>query len=158
MTPQTAAHKAALSSTISWSLVKLMSIESVTPSNRLVLCHPLLLLPSIFPSITVFSSELALGIRWPKYWRFSFSISPSSEFSGLISYRMDWLDVLVIRGTLKHLLQTTVQKHQFFHTQLSLWSNSQIHALTSGKTIALTRRTFVSKVMSLSLTCCLGWS
>ena len=108
-------------------LLKLMSIESVMPSNDLILCHPLLLLPSIFPSIRVFSKESALCIRWPKYWSFSFNISPSNEHSRLISFRMDWLELLVVQGTLKSLLQTTVQKHQFFSAQLSLWSNSHIH-------------------------------
>ena len=111
-----------------WSLPKLMSIESVMPSNHLipfchpftVLCHPLLLLPSIFPSIRVFSNESALRIRWPKYWSFSFNISPSNEHPGLISFRMDRLDLLAVQGTLKSLLNTTVQKHQFFCTQLSL--------------------------------------
>ena len=158
MTPWTAGLKASVSSTISCSLVQLMSIELVMPSNHLVLCHPLLLLPSIFPSIRVFSSELALGIRWPKYWRFSFNISPSNEFSGLTSCRMDWLHLLVIQGTLKHLLQhhsskASILSHSaFFMVQLS---NPR---MTSGKTIALTRRTFVSKVMSLFLICCLGWS
>ena len=105
MTPWTAAHQSSLSFTISRSLLKLMSIESVMPSNHLILCRPLLLLPSIFPSIRVFSSESALHIRWPKYWSFSFSISPSSEYSGLISFRMDWLDLLAVQGTLKSLLQ-----------------------------------------------------
>ena len=100
-----AAHQASLSFTISWSLLKLMSFELVTPSNHLVLCHPLLLLPSIFPSIRVFSNESALCITWPKYWNFRFSISPSSEYSGLISFRMDWLDLLAVQGTLKSLLQ-----------------------------------------------------
>ena len=103
MIPRTAAHQASLSFTISWSLLKLMSIESVMPSNHRILCHPLLLLPSIFPSVRVFSSESALYIRWPKYWSFSFSISPSN--SGLISFRMDWLDLLAVQGTVKSLLQ-----------------------------------------------------
>ena len=102
-TPWTGAHEASLSINRSWSLLKLMSIESVMPSNHLILCHPLLLLPSIFASIRVFSSESVLHIRWPKYWSFSFSISPSSEYSGLISFRMDWLDLLAIQGTLKSL-------------------------------------------------------
>ena len=104
-TPWTAAHQAALSITNSQSLLKLMSVESVIPSNHLILCHPLLLPPSIFPSIRVFSNELVLHIRWPKYCSFSFSISPSNEYSGLISFRMDWLDLLVVQGTLKSLLQ-----------------------------------------------------
>ena len=122
VTPWTAAHQASLSITNSRNLPKLMSIESVMPSNHLILCHPLLLPPSIFPSIRIFSSESALCIRWPKYWSFIFSISPSNEHSGLISFRMDWLDLLAVQGTLKSLLQhhTTVQKHQFFGTQLSL--------------------------------------
>ena len=100
-----AAHQASLSFTISWSFLKLRSIESVMPFSHLTLCHPLLLLPSIFPSIRVFSNESALHIRWPKYWSFSFRISPSNEYSGLISFRMDWLDLLAIQGTLKSLLQ-----------------------------------------------------
>ena len=104
-TPWTAACQASLSNTNSQSLLKLMSIESVMPSNHSILCCPLLLLPSIFPSIRVFSSELVLRIRWPKYWSFSFNISPSSEYSGLISFRMDWLDLLAFQGTLKSLLQ-----------------------------------------------------
>ena len=102
------------------SLLKLMSIESVMPSNHLILCHPLLLLPSFFPSIKVFSNESVLCIRWPKYWSFSFSISPFSKFSGLISFRIDWLDLLSVQGPLRVFSNTTVQKHQFFSTQLSL--------------------------------------
>ena len=105
VTPWTAAHQTSLSFTISQSLLKLMSIELGMPSNHLIFCHPLLLLPSIFPSIRIFSSELALRIRWPKYWSFSFSISPSSEYSGLISFSTDWFDLLVIQGTFKSLLQ-----------------------------------------------------
>ena len=105
MTPWTAAHQASLSIANSWSLPKLMSTESVMPSNHLILCCPLLLLPSIFPCIRVFSNELALCIRWPKYWSFSFNISPSNEHSGLICFRMDWLDLLAVQGTLKSLLQ-----------------------------------------------------
>ena len=116
-TPWTAACQASLSITNSWSFLKFMSIESVMPSNYLILCHPLLLLPSIFPSIRVFFNESALCIRWPKYWSFSFSISPSNEYSGLISFRMVWLDLLAVQGTLKN---TTVQKHEFFGAQLSL--------------------------------------
>ena len=119
-TPWTAAHQASLTITKCQSLRKLMSIESVMPSSHLILCRPLLLLPSIFPSIRVFSSESVLHIRWPKYWSFSFTISPSNEYSGLISFRMDWLDLLAVQGTLKSLLHTTVQKHQFFGAQLSL--------------------------------------
>ena len=113
--------------TSSQSLLKLLSIELVMPSNHLILCRPLLLLPSIFPSIRVFSDESVLCIRWPKYWSFSFSISPSNEYSGLISFRMDRLDLLALQGTLKSLLQHHSSKHQFFGTQLSLWSNSHIH-------------------------------
>ena len=145
-TPVTAACQASLSISNSWSLHELMSIESVMPSNHLILCHPLLLLPSIFPSIRVFSRESVLCIRWPKYWSFSFSISPSSEYSGLISCRMDWLDLLAVQGTLKSLLQhhsskaSILQCSAFFMVQLS-------HpCMTTGKTIALTRWTFVSTV------------
>ena len=146
---RTAAHQASLSFTISQSLLKLMFIKSVMPSNHLILCHPPILLPSIFPSIRVFSNESALHIRWPKYWSFSFKISPSNEHSGLISFRMDWLYLLVVQGTLKSLLQhhsskaSILQCSAFFTVQLS-------HPyVTTGKTIALTRRTFVDKVMSL---------
>ena len=126
-----------------------MSIESAMPSNHLILCHPFLLLPSIFPSIRVFSNKSVLCNRWPKYWSFSFSISPSNERSGLISFRMDWLDLLAVQGTLKSLLQhhsskaSILQHSAFFIVQLS-------HAyMTTGKTIALTRQSFVGKVMSL---------
>ena len=114
-----AAHQASLSITNSQSLLKFMSIELVMPSNHFILCHPLLLLPSIFPSIRVFSDESVLRIRWPKYWSFSFSISPSNEYSGLISFRMDWLDLLAVQGTQRVFSNTTFQKHQFFITQLS---------------------------------------
>ena len=120
-------RQASLSITNSWSSRKLMSIESVMPSNHLILCRPLLLLPSIFPSIRVFSNESALRVRWPKYWSFSFNISPFNEHPGLISFRMDWLDLLAVQGTLKSLLQHTVQKHQFFGAQLSSQSNFHIH-------------------------------
>ena len=113
-TPWNAARQASLSITNSWSLPKLMTIESVMPSNHLILCHPLLLLSSIFPSISVFSNESAVRIRWPKYWNFSFSISPSNEPSGLISFMMDWLDVLAVQGTLKSLLQHHKSKASFF--------------------------------------------
>ena len=115
-----------LSITSSWSLVKFMSIELVMPSNHLIHCHPFLLLPSIFPSIRVFSNKSALCIRWPKYWSFNFSISSSNEYSGMISFKMDWLDLHAVQGTLNSLLKLTVQKHQFFGAQLSLWSNSHI--------------------------------
>ena len=117
-----------LSITNSQSLLKLMSIESVMPSNQVIFCRPLLLLPSIFPSIRVFSNESVLCIRWPKYWSFSFNISLSNEYSGPISLRMDWLDPLAVQGTLSRVFSnTTVQKHQFFSAQLSSQSNSHIH-------------------------------
>ena len=135
-----------------------MSIELVMPSNHLILCHPLLLQPSIFPSIRVFSSESVLNIRWPKYWCFSFSISPSSEYSGLISFRMDWLDLLAVQGTLKSLLQhhssksSILRPSAFFVVQLS-------HPyMTIGKIIALTRWTFVGKVISLLFSMLSSWS
>ena len=147
MTPRTAAHQASLSITISQSSLKLMFIKLVMPSNHLIFCRPLLFLPSIFPSIRVFSNESALHIRWPKYW--SLSISPSDEYSGLISFRMNRLDLLVVQGTLKSLLQHHSSKASilwlsaFFIVQLS-------HPyMTTGKTIGLTRWTFVGKVMSL---------
>ena len=126
-TPWTAARQASLSITNSQSSPKPMSIKSVMPSSHFILCRPLLLLPSIFPSIRVFSNESALRIRWPKYWSFSFNISPSNEHPGLICFRMDWLDLLAVQGTLKSLLQHHSSKHQFFGAQLSLWSNSHIH-------------------------------
>ena len=126
-TPWTAAHQASLSITNSWSLLKLLSTESVIPSNHLILCHPLLLLPSTFPSISVFSGESVLCIRWSKYWSFSFSINPSNEYSGLISFRMDWLDRLQSKGLSRVFSNTTVQKHQYFGAQLSSQSNSHIH-------------------------------
>ena len=125
--------QASLSFVISRSLLKLGSFESVMLSNHFILCHPLLLLPSIFPSIRVFSNELAIRIRWPKYWSFSFSINPSNEYSGFISLRMDWLDLLAVQGTLKRLLQHHIQRHQFFGTQPSIWSNSHIHTLLLEK-------------------------
>ena len=123
----TAAHQASLSITNSWSLLKFISIELLMPSNHLILCRPLLLLPSIFPSIKVFSYESALHIRWPKYWSFSFNISPSNEHSGLVSFRMDWLDLLAVQGTFKSLLQHHSSKASFFSTQLFSQSNSHIH-------------------------------
>ena len=147
--PWTATRQASLSITNSQSLPKPMSIESVMPSNHLILCCPLLLLPSIFPSIRVFSNESALSIRWLKYWNFSFNFSPSNKYPGLISFRMDWLDLLAVQGTLKSLLQhhnskaSILWRSAFFTVQLS-------HPyMTTGKTIALTRWTFVNKVMSL---------
>ena len=147
-TPWTAAHQVSLSITNSQSPPKPMSIVSVIPSNHLILCRPLLLLPSIFPSIRGFSNRSAICIRWPKYWSFSFNISPSNEHLGLISFRMDWLDLLAVQGTLKSLLQhhslkaSILRRSAFFIVQLS-------HPyMTTGKTIDLTRWTFVGKVMS----------
>ena len=127
-TPWTAARQASLFFTNSYSPLKLMSIESVMPSSHLILCHPLLLLTSIFPRIRVFSNDSVLHIRWPKYWTFSFSVSPSNEYSGLISFRMYWLDFLASKGPSRAFSNTTIQKHQFFCAQLSLQSNSHIHA------------------------------
>ena len=127
MTPWSPAGQAPLSFTISWSLFSFMSTESVMLPNHLVFYQPALLLPSVFPSIRVFSSESSFHIRWPKYWSFNFNISPSSECSRLISFRMDWFDLLAAQGTLKTLLQATVQKHVFFSIQFSLWSNCHIH-------------------------------
>ena len=125
--PWTAARQASLSITNSWSLPKLMSVELVRPSNHLILCRPLLFLPSIFPSIRVFSNKSALHIRWPKYWSFSFNICLSNEHSGLISFRMDCLNLLAVQGLARVFSNTTVQKHQFFGAQLSSQSNSHIH-------------------------------
>ena len=127
VTPRSASCQASQSITISWSLLKLMYIESVMPSNHLILCHPLLLQPSNFPSIRVFSHESVLRIRWPKYWNFSFSTSPSNEYSGLISSRIDRLDLLTVQGTLKSLLQHYSSKASIIQPQLSLWSNLHIH-------------------------------
>ena len=149
--PWTAACQASVTIISSRSLLKLMSIKLVMPSNHLILCRPLLLLPSIIPSIRVFSNESAVCIRWPKYWSFSFSVSPSKEHQGLISFRMDWLDLLAIQGTFKSLFQhhrskASLPRHSaFFTVQIS-------HPyMTTGKTIALTIRAFVGKVMSLLL-------
>ena len=151
-----AARQASLSITNSWRSLRLTSIESVMPSNHPILCHPLLLLPSIFPSIRLFSNESALLKYWPKYWNLIFSISHSNEYSGLISFRIDWLDLLAGQGTLKSLLQHHSSKapilwySAFFMVQLS-------HpCMTIGKTIALTKWTFVGKVMSLLFNICLG--
>ena len=146
MTPWTAARQASLSITNSRSLLKLMFIDSVMPSNHLILCRPLLLPPSLFPSIRVFSNESVHHIRWPKYWSFRFS--PSNEYSGLLSLRSDWFDLLAVQGTLKSFLQhcskASIFRHStFFIVQLSY------PCMTTGKTIALTRWTFVDKVMSL---------
>ena len=149
VTPWTAARQASPSFTITWSFLKFMSIESVMPYNHLILCHPLLLLLSIFPSIRVFSNESALCIRWPKYWSFSFSISPPNEYLELISFRIDLFDLLSVQGTLKSLLQYHNSKASV------LWDSAffMIHLshpyMTTGKTIALTRHTFVGKEMSL---------
>ena len=149
MTPWTAAHQASLSITNSRSLLKLMSIKSVMPSNHLILCRPFLFLPSIFPSIRVFSNEPVLRIRWPKYWSFSFSITPSNEYSGLISFRMDWLDLLAVQGTLKSLLQHHSSKASIFQSSAFFTVNLSHPYVTTRKNIALTRQTFVGKVMSL---------
>ena len=149
VTPGTATRQASLSITSSWSLLKLMSIKSMMPSNHLIFCRPLLLLPSIFLSISVFSNESVLHIRWPKYQSFSFRISPRNDYSGLISCRIDWLDLLAVQGTLKSLLQyhsskaSILRLSAFFIVQLSHPNT------TAGKTIALTTQTFVGKVMSL---------
>ena len=148
-TPWTAACQASLSITNSWSLLKLMSIESVMPSNHLILCRPLLLPPSIFPRIRIFSNELILHIKWPKYWNFSFSIHLSNEYSGLISFRMDWFDLLAVQGTLKSLCQHHSSKASvLWHSAFFIVQLSHPYT-TTGKTIALTRWTFVGKVMSL---------
>ena len=148
VTPWTAAHQVSLSIINSQSLLKLMSIKSVMPSNHLILCCPLLP-PSIFPSIEVFSNESVLCIRWPKYWSFSLSISPSTEYSGLISFRMDWLDLLVAQGTLKSLLQHHSSKTSILQGSAFFMAQRSHPYMTIGKTIALTRWTFVGKVMSL---------
>ena len=157
-TPWTAALQASLSINNSQSLLKLMPIESVMTSSRLILCHPLLLPPLIFPSIMVFSNESALRMRWPKYWSFSFNISPSNEYSGLISLRIDWFGLLALQATLKSLLQhhslkaSILRRSAFFIVQLS-------HPyMTTGKTTALTGQSFVGKVILCFLICCLGCS
>ena len=157
-TPWTAAHQASLSITNSWSLPKLMSIEWVMPSNHFIVCHPLLLPSSILSSIRVLTNESVLCIRCPKYWSFSFNINPSYEHSGMIYFRMDWMDLLAVQGTLKSLLQ-----HQFESINSSALSLFYGPTLTSvhdyWKNHTLTRRTFVGRVMSLFfLICCLGWS
>ena len=141
--------QASLSFTLSWNLLRLMSTELVMPSNHLILYHPLLLLPSIFPSIRVFSNESVLQIRWPKYWSFSFNISPSNEHPGLISFRMDWLDPLAVQGNLKGPLQCRSSKASIlWHSAFFIVQLSHPY-MTTGKTIALTRQTFVGQVMSL---------
>ena len=143
-----ATYQASLSCTISQSLLKLTSIESVMPPKHLILYCPLLLLPSIFPSIRDFSSELALRIRWPKYWSFSCSITPSNEHSGFISFRIDWFELLVVQGTLKNLIQFHSSKASVLQCSTVIVQLSHLY-MTSGTTIALTRQTFVGKVMSL---------
>ena len=149
VTPWIAAHQASLSITNSWSLLKLMSIMSVMPSSHLILCRPLLLLPPIPPNIRVFSNESTLCMRWPKYWSFSLSISLSNEHPGLISFRMDWLDLLAVQRTLKSLLQLPSSKASIFWCSAFFIIQLSHPYMTTGKTIALTRRTFVGKVMSL---------
>ena len=145
----TVARQASLSITNSWSLLKLMSIKSVMPSNHLILCYPLLLLPSNFPSIRIFSKGSVLSIRWPKYWSFSFNISPSDEYSGLISFRVEWLDILAVQGTLKSLLHHHSSKSSILRCSAFFIVHLSHPYMTNGKTIALTRCTFVGKVMSL---------
>ena len=139
MTPWTAARQASLSITNSRSSFKLMCIESVMPSNQLIICRPLLLLPSIFPSIRVFSNESVLHMRWPKYWSFSFSISPSNEYSGLISFRIDWMDLLAVQGTLKSLLQHHISKASLLHNSAFFIVQILHPYMITGKTITLTR-------------------
>ena len=148
VTPWIAAHQASLSITNSWSLLKLMPIKSVMPSSHLILCHPLLLQPPIPPSIRVFSNESAFCIKWTRYWSFSFSISPSNEHPGLLSFRMDWLDLLVVQGTLKSLQHHSSKASILWHSAVFTVQLSHPY-MTTEKTIALTRRTFVGKVMSL---------
>ena len=151
VTPWTTACQASLSISKSWSLLRLMSIESVMPTNHAILCCPLLLQPSIFPSTRVFSNESVLHIRWPKYWSSSFSISSSNEYSRLISFRMNWLDLLAVQGTLKSLIQHYNSKASIlWHSAFFIVHLSHPY-MTTGKTIALTSQTFVGKVMSLLL-------
>ena len=157
-TPWIAEHQAFLSITNSRSLYKLMSIELVMPSNHLIFCHPLLLLPPIPPSIRVFSSESTLRMRWSKYWSLSFSISPSNEHPGLISFRMDWLDLLAVQGTLKSLLQHHSSKASIFQCSAFFTVQFSHPYITTGKTIALTRWNFVGKVMSLLFNMLSSWS
>ena len=149
VTPWIAACQASLSITNSWSLLKLMTVMSVMPSNQFILCCPLLLLPSIFPNIRVFSNESALHIRCPKYWSFSFSISLSNEYSGLISLRIDWFDLLAVQGTLKSLLQQNSSTASILQCSAFFIVQTSHPYMTTRETIALTRRTFVGKVMSL---------
>ena len=149
MTPWTAAGQFPLSITNSPSLLKLMSIELVMTSDHLILCCPLLFLPSVFPSLRVFFNESVLHIRWPKHWSFSFSISPSNEYPGMISFRMDWLDLLAVQGALKSLLQHHSSKASILWLSAFFTAQLSHPYMTTGKTIALTRRTLVGKVMSL---------
>ena len=158
MTPWTAACQAYLPLTISWSLPKFMSIELVIPSNHLILCHPLLLLPSIFLSIRVFSNESALRIRWPKCWSFSFSISLSNEYSGFLSFRMDWFDLLAVQGTPESLLQHHSSKASILWCSVFFIIQLSHPYMITGKTIALTIWIFVSKVMPFFLIHCLDLS
>ena len=151
MTPWTAAHQASLSITNSQSLLKLMSIAPVMPSNHLILCCPLLLLPSIFPSSRVFSSKSVLRIRWPKLCSFSFSISPFSVYSGLISFKIDWFYLLAVQGTLKSLLQHHISKASILQCSVFFMAQLSHPYMTTGKTVALTRQTFVDKVLSLKI-------
>ena len=156
-TPWIAERQASLSITNSRSLLKLSSIESVMPSSHLILCHPLLLLPPIPPSIRVFSKESTLRMRWPKYWSFSFNISPSNEHPGLISFRMDWLDLLAVQGTLKSLFQHHSSKASIFQRSAFFTVRLSHPYISTGKTIALTRWTFVDKVMSLLFNMLSSW-
>ena len=157
-TPWTAAHQPFLSFTNSQSLLKLMSFETVMPSNHLILCRPLVLLPSVFPSIRVFSNESALCIRWPKYCSFSITISPSNEYSGLISFRMNWLDLLAVQGTLKSLLQHHSSKASILWCSAFCIVQLSHTYMTPGKTIALTIWTLLAKKCLCFLICCLGLS
>ena len=156
--PWTAVHRASLSFTMSRSLLKLVSIEMVMPSNYLILCCPLLLLSSIFPRISVFSSELALCIRWPEYWSFSFSISPSNEYLRLISFRMDWFDLLAVQGLSRVFSSTAIWKHHFFGTQPSLQFNSHIHTWLLEKPQLGLDGPLLAKWCLRYLICCLGLS
>ena len=153
-----AAHQASLSITNSQSPLKLMSIELLMPSNHFILCRPLLLQPSIFPSIRVFSNESVLHIRWPNYWSFSFSISPSNEYSGLISFRTDQLDLHAVQQTLKSLLQHHSSKASILRLSVFFIVRLSHPCMTTGKTITLTRWTFIGKIMFLLFIHCLGWS
>ena len=158
MIPRTAAHQASLSITSSRSLLKFMSFESMMPSNRLILCHPLLLLTSVFSSIGIFSNVSVLRIRWSNYWSFSFSINPSNEYSGLISFKIDWLDLLAIQGTLKSLLQhDSLKASVLWNSAFCMFQLSHPY-ITTGKIIALARWNLLAKQCLCFLICCLGWS